>query len=386
MKSGELMIQELLTLEEIEDAEEQYKKQYGKEPFRISTWNPSLYYQDNVLLNRVKLPTEESLIDYIYSYELEDALVEKIRGKLSGGSECVPFITNSGTASIALTTSVLAQLGLCRFLILNPTYFAVFYNCLEKGINVRESYMRHQNGTYQLPKEEIRRILPEVDVIWLTNPIYNTGVSFSAADVGFLKENVLPQKYLVVDECFCENGLELVRLLGSSPHFIGIYDPMKLFLLNGAKFSVIMFPPALEDTFTQWSDIVCGSLSFSTLQAISFYLSDHADQLKYTINTANKHILKQVRKTICEYPLAYLDENIVGHMMMCYLPQISAKSLSNFSDFLRFQLATGVSIIPGTRFRFLESEGLSFRINMARYDPVLFLRAITKTCAFFFKQ
>ena len=121
MKSGELMIQELLTLEEIEDAEEQYKKQYGKEPFRISTWNPSLYYQDNVLLNRVKLPTEESLIDYIYSYELEDALVEKIRGKLSGGSECVPFITNSGTASIALTTSVLAQLGLCRFLILNPT-------------------------------------------------------------------------------------------------------------------------------------------------------------------------------------------------------------------------------------------------------------------------
>lgn len=376
-------IQELLTLDDIEEAEAHYQTCYGRPPFKLSDWNPSLYYENHTLLNSVLFPLQAPLIDYIYSYDLEEAQLSQIAEKLTGSTLCKPFITNSGTASIALTTSVLAALSCKRLLVISPTYFAVFYNCIQKGIGIREIHMLHVNQSYCLPRQDIISVIGDVDAIWITSPIYNTGIYMDNADIQFLSEYVLPGKYLIADESFCENGAELARQFGNSSHFIGIYDPMKQFLLNGAKFSAIMIPSDLYTIFCQWSDIICGSLSYSTLHAMRFFMSPESEQLSRRLRAENRLIQEKVRKTVSVFPDIFLDEASFGHMMMCYVPKIPANYLTDYADILQFQNMTGVSVIPGMRFHFPNQAGFAFRINAARYEPIKFEQALMCAAAHF---
>ena len=376
------VIHELITLEEIERAEKEYQNVYGHAPFSLSTWNPSVYYRNTYLLNKVILPPHDELINYIYYYELDAPLLAECSKRLTGAENRELIITNSGTASITVVTSVLAALGLRRILVVCPTYFAVFYNCQQKGLEVQELHMVHKNGNYELPKEDILRSLSEVDALWITNPIYNTSVYMDTADIDFLIEHVLPSKYVIADECFSLNGRELSHKILDHPHFIGIYDPLKQFLINGVKFSVVILPQGMGDLFYQWADVVCGSLTASTVQAVKFFLSPDADILHNHLEETDRGIQERVKKAVSQYSGVFLDNCVDGHMMMCYIPSLSAKHLCTFDDFFKFQGRTGASIVPGTRFHFPDHDGFAFRINLTRYDPVNFIRALHRTLAY----
>lgn len=376
------LIQELLTLEDIERAEKQYERTYGRPPCALSTWNPSQYYRDTYLMNRVILPPYMELIDYIYPYELDAGLSAACCKKLAGTENAGIIYTSSGTTSISLVTSVLAAMELHRILIVSPTYFAVFHNCIQKQMDIHETHMiRNENG-YSLPQESILQMLTDTDILWLTNPIYNTGVYLSQADYDFLTETVLPHTYVVADECFCKSGEELCRKLHKNPHFIGIYDPMKQFLINGAKFSAIVFSPELDDLFCQWSDVVCGGLEISNVQAMKFFVSTNADKLLQTLRQEDEFIQEEVRMIVSKYANVSLDTCAAGHMMMCYLPHLPCDYLHTFQDFYRFQEKTGASIIPGSRFHFPNQSGFAFRINLAQYDPLRFGGALNHTLAY----
>ena len=119
------MIQELLMLDEIESAEKQYKSIYGHIPFSLSTWDPSDYYRNTYLFNKVKLPQYTNPIDYIYSYELDPQLLRSCCRRLTGLEDMPITITNSGTASITLMIAVLSALKYKRILVISPTYFSV---------------------------------------------------------------------------------------------------------------------------------------------------------------------------------------------------------------------------------------------------------------------
>lgn len=376
-------IQELLTLDEIENAEQQYKSKYGKHPFSLSTWNPSVFYREKYLLSHVVLPPQPEPINYIYSYELDPRLSSDCARKITGTDNACTIITNSGTASIALVSSVLSAMDLCRVLVVSPTYYAVLYNCMQKQMKVHELHMLRVSDGYRLPQTAILQICQETDAIWLTNPIYNTSVYLSELDQEFLLNQILPNNFLVVDECFCKNGCELSRQWAGHPHFIGIYDPMKQFLVNGAKFSAIVIPPNLENLFCQWSDISCGSLTVSTIQAMEFYLSAEAEYVIQVLEQANSEILRTIRMIASRYPVSLWDSCINGHMLMCYIPKFPANMLESYQDFFRFQDSTAASIIPGSRFHFPNDYGFSFRINLARFDPILFPRALERVLSYF---
>lgn len=371
-------IEELLTLEEIERAEREYQNIYGCAPFSLSTWNPSDYYRNTYLLNQVILPPQDDFIDYIYYYELDASILAACSKRLTGAKDRELIITNSGTASIAVVTSVLAALGLRRVLMVCPTYFSALHNCLQKGLEVKELHMLHRNGSYELPKEDILRSLADADALWITNPVYNTSVYMEAADIEFLTKYVLPSTYVIADECFSLSGMELSRKILDHQHFIGIYDPLKQFLINGVKFSAIILPSEMENLFCQWADVVCGSLTSSAVQAIKFFLSSDASRLHQRLEETDFEIQERVRKAASQYPNVFLDNGVAGHMMMCYIPSLSAKHLNTFHNFLEFQRKTGTSIVPGTRFHFSEEDGFAFRINLTRYDPVGFIRALNR--------
>ena len=375
------IIQELLMLDEIEKAEEQYKSVYSHAPFSLSTWNPSDYYRNVYLFNKTVLPQCPDIIDYIYSYELDAQLLKSCCLHLTGSENAPITITNSGTASITLVASVLSALKRKRILVISPTYFSVLYNCQQMGFELKELHMLRQQGGYRLPQEEILNALDEIDVLWVTNPIYNTGIYINEDDQEFLYSYVLPDKYLVADECFCQTGKEFSRRFSGQPHFIGIYDPMKQFLINGMKFSTIVHPAELQNIIEQWSDVVCGSLTNSTVQAMTYYISQESDSLRQSVQQANQMIQKQVRVTVSKFEQADLDDHVDGHMMMCYVPNLKADYLNTSTDFCAFQENTDASIIPGTRFHFPDSCGFSFRINLARFDPTRFSRALQRVLA-----
>ena len=376
-------IQELLTLDNIENAESNYQTRYGTPPLKLSSWNPSLYYENHTLLNSVLFPFQAPLIDYIYSYDLEDEQLSHVAQKLTGSALYKTIITNSGTSSISLTSSVLAAMSCKRLLVISPTYFATFYNCFQKGIQIREVYMQRVNQSYRLPRQDILSAIGDVDAVWITSPIYNTGIYLNESDIQFLREYVLPEKYLIADESFCENGLELARLFGDSPHFIGIYDPMKQFLLNGAKFSAIIIPRALQAMFCQWSDIICGSLSYSAINAMRFFASSKSEQLSHSLKNENLLIHGIVRNVLLSFPDINLDDASSGHMMMCYVPKTPADYLTDYDDILHFINMTGTSVIPGNRFHFSNQAGFSFRINVARYEPLKFEQALMRVATYF---
>ncbi len=157
---------------------------------------------------------------------------------------------------------------------------------------------------------------------------------------------------------------------------------MKQFLINGVKFSAIVHPAKLQDMFEQWSDVVCGSLASSTVQAMSFFISKESDTLLQAIQQADQTIQKQVRAIISEFPHAALDRWVDGHMMMCCVPKLNADYLNTLEHFRTFQISTDASIIPGTRFHFPNSYGFSFRINLARFDPIRFPRALERVLSY----
>ncbi len=91
-------IQELLDLEDIEENESKFESEFGYYPFNISTWNPTEYFSNKYLLNKVML-TPFNYIPYIYSYELEPKIVSNTMTKIGGTSEMGGLFTNSGTNS-----------------------------------------------------------------------------------------------------------------------------------------------------------------------------------------------------------------------------------------------------------------------------------------------
>ena len=376
-------ISELCALDAIEDAEDKYLLTYGALPFQLSTWNPSEFFRTNYLFNQTIFPESLDYINYIYPYDLEPTIIQPLAKKLCGSTMQPLVITNSGTLSISLITSVLVQAKCRKLLVINPTYFSVFYNCAEKGIAIREINIRPTNGKYILPFDAIIENLNWCDGIWLTAPIYNTGVEYNKDDLISLSKLIPSTKYIIADECFCKTGHSIYKYFRSNPRFMAIYDPMKQFLINGAKFSAITVSKEMLSTFYQWSDVVCGNLNTSTLQAIKIFLTAESDELLVQLEEVFNSIRKNVESISSNYPMIQIDHRSSGHMQMCYIPHLPANLLDNSDAIWNFQQVTGTSIIPGTRFHFASQDGFAFRINLARYEPYRFYSAIERSFDYF---
>lgn len=360
-----MSIQELLDLEDIEENELRYLKEYGYSPFNVSTWNPSIYFSNKYILNQVKL-IPSSYIPYIYSYELDDNRLNLIKKALGSRLDSGCLVTNNGTSAIALVTSVLKEIGIKRLLVISPTYYAILYNCIQKQIELKEIHVSRAQNNYILPIQEICKALDSIDAIWITNPVYNTGIYYTEEDINFLKTQIPQRILLVCDDCFALHGNEFIRYFCDSPNFININDPLKQIMVNGLKFSCITYPSKYQALFEQWSDIICGSLAYSTVQSIDFFISNDFKQL---CNNLSNHIFKlncKLFEIANAFPSISLDKKALGHMHMCYINHLPFDYLQNKEKMYHFMKETGTSIIPGNRFHFPTESQFSFRINLGR--------------------
>lgn len=366
MNAKDLEIQELLDLEDIEENELYYSKKYGYSPFNVSTWNPSDYFSKTYLWNRIQLIPFD-YIPYLYSYELNQSQLFVTKKNL-GGNNCFGcIIANTGTSAISLVTSVLKQIDVKRILVICPVYYSVLYNFLQKGIQVVKAYLIRTDNGYRLPQTQIMNIIDDIDAIWLTNPIYNTGTYLVDEDINFLKSKIPPRILLVCDDCFSTNGLEMIRNFSNHTNYISIHDPLKQIMVNGLKFSCVLYSLQYEHLFEQWSDIICGSLSYSTVQSMNFFNSSNFTEIRLQLHEHFQEMNKYLEKIMDYFPSLSIDKNICyGHMRMCYVPQLPYDYLQTKDNMYQFMEETGTSLIPGNRFHFPNTCGFCFRINYGR--------------------
>lgn len=358
-------IQELLDLEDIEENESKFKSEFGYYPFNISTWNPTEYFSNKYLLNKVML-TPFNYIPYIYSYELDPKMVLNTITKIGGTSEMGGLFTNSGTNSITLVISVLKALGIKHILVISPCYYAVFHNCLQKNIKITEIYAERIKQSYKLPYDDIINNIDNIQAIWITNPIYNTGIYYSNEDIAFLQSKIPYDIFIICDECFSLTGKGLTFNLKNRQNFISINDPLKSIMINGLKFSLIIYNSQYKELFEHWSDIICGSLSYSTIQSIAFYNTSKFDNLNNSLIEHFYCLRNKIRSLLLEFPSASIDISTDGHIIMCYFPDLPYNLLQDKDVMYKFIKQTGTSIIPGNRFHFSKLSGFCFRINLGR--------------------
>lgn len=366
MNTINLDIQELLDLEDIEESELRYSKKYGYPPFNVSTWNPSEYFSHAYLWNQIQLMPFD-YIPYLYSYELDQSQLITTKIKLGGNNNFGCIIANTGTSAIALVTSVLKQIDVKRILVICPVYYSVLYNLLQKGIQITKAYLIQTVSGYRLPQKQIMEVIDNIDAIWLTSPIYNTGTYFVKDDIYFLKSKIPSRIILVCDDCFATNGMEMIRNFSNHTNYISVHDPLKQIMVNGLKFSCVLYSLQYEHLFEQWSDIICGSLSYSTVQSMNFFNSDKFDKIRLQLHQHFQDTDKYLEKIMRCFPSLSLDKNICyGHMRMCYVPNLPYDYLQNREKIYQFIEETGTSLIPGNRFHFSNTCGFCFRINYGR--------------------
>lgn len=381
----DLDIQELIDLEDIEENELQYLKKYGYTPFNVSTWNPSDYFSQTYLLNRIQLIPFD-YIPYLYSYEIDQNQLFTTKTNLGGNNYFGCIITNTGTSAISLVTSVLKQIDVKHILIICPVYYSVLYNFAQKEIHVVKTYLIRTDNGYRLPQAQIKSAIENIDAIWLTNPVYNTGTYLTNEDIDFLRTQIPSKIVLVCDDCFSTSGLEMIRNFNNHPNYISIHDPLKQIMVNGLKFSCVLYSHQYEHLFNQWSDIICGSLSYSTVQSMIFFNSDEFTEIRLQLHRHFDDMNKHLQEISVCFPTLSIDKNNgYGHMRMCYFPDLSYDFLQNKDNMYKFMEETGTSLIPGNRSHFPNACGFCFRINYGRecdefWDAVIRIFRYLSTC------
>jgi aspartate/methionine/tyrosine aminotransferase len=364
-------IYEVEGLSYLEDIAEEYEVQYGSLPFDVSHWDPS-DYTTNTLLKHLILPPLPLASPYIYSYYT--GVQQQVIGRLGFQSEprnCL--LVHAGTNAMLLAICWLKALSIDRVVILCPAYFPVFYDAEIMGLNYRRIYIRRNRAGWYLPQQEIiDHVLdaPSKTAVWVTNPVYCTGVYLSESDISFLGSLLESGVTIVADECLSKNEYALGRKLGNYERFLGIYSPHKSVCLNAIKFAVITFDTKYEEFFDSWADVLAGGLSASGYSAIFHFLGDNFLHYQSIFCQHIEPVRDKVLGIISKRPIAVnVDKNSLGHFMTCYVPTLPG-NLGNDRQFLRKLVShTGAILIPGIRNHFDPEMGFNFRINLARGCP-----------------
>jgi histidinol-phosphate/aromatic aminotransferase/cobyric acid decarboxylase-like protein len=357
-------VDELKWLETIYRLGDKYQELYGTEALDVSHWDPSPEIKRSLL---PRLSTRSvDLIDYIYSYNL-DLRLPLIR-KLGFPTEnkCC-LITPASTISMLCVVALLAATGR-NLTILCPYYFPLAHQCSLIGLPFRRAYLLRVNNRFILPSDCIETLKNE-DILWMTNPIYCTGVYLEERDIDLLKSFLERGGTVVVDESLSLNGYEMAARLGQYEGYWGIYSPHKSVCVNGLKFSALVTSSKNEDFLERWSDIIYGGLSASSLAALNHFLSEdfQAYSSKFLEFLApGRKFLEDLSASL---PSMALDNNTVGHFVTCYFPELGAELARN-EDFLwGIVQESGSTFIPGLRNHFSPEWGFCFRVNLALSNP-----------------
>jgi hypothetical protein len=374
MLDEQAYVDELGSLELIEELESTYLRVHGCPTINVSSWDPSAEFKAE-LEGTLDIPVRWPSVDYVFSYDIERS--GEILNALGFSPDAVGWlITPSGSVSIVCVVNWLAAMGFGELTVLFPAYFSLRHICRRCGVAIRQRFMVRKRDTFRLPELNEQNFGPP-GVLWITNPTYATGVHWGERETAELYRLLDRGWYIVADECLAIAGNELGTHFGGHPNFIGIYAPHKSVCVNAVKFSLLTFHAEYQRFYDHWADVLYGCLGSSAVAAIDHYLSINFSEYSNRFIGKTNHARAFVAGLCQSLSGVELDSTSIGQFGTCYFPSLSS-SLGNNLDFLRSTInSTGGSFIPGNRNHFDDALGFNFRINFAQDSP-LFRSTLTR--------
>ena len=365
-------INRLYKLDKIFELTQKIKKEYGFEPYNLSNWQISEYYE-NYILGIMQFKSLKKILSYQYTYTFDKCIYDSLKEKLCVAKDQEIMITSNNTLSILLVSNFLKQIKCKKICIVAPSYFST-YECLNLlDIPFDKLYLNHTKNNYKLPSHDV---LEKYDYIWLTSPAFSSSVYLDIDDIKILKKLQNNDKMIICDEAY-----SYISKKFSSNNLIpdiSIVCPHKPLNINSFKFSAIIYNKKYNDIFIHWSDIIHGNLNISSVEAVHHFLSKNYQICLNENQKFIKNAFNKVKNILNKYNNFYIDESCEGNMIMIYNKKINYNVFYK-KDFLeKLILNTNGFILPAYFHDYDESYGFCFRINLCLYDNKKFLTALDK--------
>lgn len=356
-------------IDEVEKIINHVTLQTGISPVNVSTWNSGDQYQ-RLLLGVLNLPKVDSIAKYIYSYDMpstqKDALLHKINRTL-GINSCAFF--TSATSAISSIAMISHKRAIKKVVIVQPSYYTVqecfkSYNDIDV-VSISLSYSK-KDCLYHIPIDKFNDI--KADVIWITQPVFSTGVYLLVHEICELCNNF---PIVVIDCSLC--SLNQIQLLSKAipQNAIIIGSPHKLIGLNGLKFSYVVGSNKFIDELEDIIDINFGSLPITVPIALSHFLSENYESCS---NITDTYILRTRKK--CEEIYKSYAPNILYNLNSCGIygmilvnNSILNQIVSN-TELYRIFSHTFVAFIPEKTYD-IHPNTCGFRVNYTLNENIL---------------
>ena len=149
---------------------------------------------------------------------------------------------------------------------------------------------------------------------------------------------------------------------------VRIVTPNKAICVNGEKVSLVSSAPAYHEALNDRSECLCGGIGASGTRALRFLRSPAFDRA-----VAACRALVADRRRVLEGAIADLagcetDRGADGHFAMLHWPHLPMACMSDRGFVVRAMAESGACVIPASRNRNTEEDGLCFRVNLFRLD------------------
>lgn len=377
------MVYHLEDIEKIRDIESNVRLSTQKDVFDLSNWNSGNRYH-NYLNQFLEVPTMNSFYNYVYSYEIDKEIHNKVREKLNIESEDkISVFFPSSTLAIVNIAVFLQKKNLKRICVLQPSYFSVDI-CLQSfGLNVQNLSLHYQNGRFTLPIDAITK--ENFDALWITSPIFCTNLYFEKSELNKINHLLNKGIYVICDESLAPLGSELNPQLVDSRYLFSIFSPHKVLGTNTMKFSCVITHKEHEDFFDIWTDLFSGGLALSSVLAINHFISEnYSFTLLKSIEYINETFDKVKNLLLCHSDSFTFTRSpgIYITIFFKYVPFEESKKTIFIQKLIEH---TNTSLLPGYLEGFYENFGFCFRVNLT-LDPCQLLLALNKVIVYLEKM
>ena len=332
----------------------------------ISTWKfCDSYFVD--VLSEICWPKEKHEMNYNYPWEM--GLPKKILRKLRVPEthDCI-IITNTSQA-----ITLLAHLASCLKadqIVVNPSYWSVEENI--KAFGGTPISFHAQSGTI----DEVMGA-SETKVIWLTRPMFATGSEIPKHIKIGLKSISNEGTYFFFDEALMNPFQTALHGDFDKDNSFFVLSPHKHLNVNGAKFSILIFPKRFEKYVVEYSDSLLGSLPSSTITAANHFLSENYDHVVRLFSRWVNRANFEIESLLSLYGDVEIAPWVSGIYRSIYFPKLDYRYFDEQHHFFDLMAATKCAIIPGNYNKSCPTLGLSFRVNLSQHSAE-YLHAINK--------
>lgn len=346
--------------------EQQGVEKHGIKIQNVSHWDSSQEFQQT--MNRVlSIPKQSMPWNYYYTYSISHLdrtnILKNIGVNPSSISNTMGLLLQSSTIAIVNMINLLTHYNKKKLCILQPSYFSVAHCCETFSLKYSIEYITFDDGQAVIPIEKIMK--NGYDCIWITSPIFCTGVYFNKTETAKIIQLIQSGVTVVFDESLALPGKELVRTIPLNQQVFFIYSPHKAISMNGIKFSAIVCDKFYEDFLEQWVDVFSGALSSSNRDAVYHYISPN-----YLLECYPTYVnyIDKARTAIEEllncYPNAKTLPNALGHYMNIFTNNSISDTNQVFTLIEKLINTYHTSFIPGVLNGFDAMTNFSFRINL----------------------